>query len=337
MLLELTADEAAVSGAFGDFFEKECTSQVVRNAAELGFDPQLWEHLKEIGATSMALSESLGGGGAGLAELSILAELAGKYIAPVPVVEHCAAARLLEGLELPASIAESLESQNQIFTLALRPAHNKVVKMCPGGAVADAIVAMDEKNLVIDISEPPGKALPNTADMALADRTLTNKPQILASGKDAQNCYAKALAEWQALTAVALCGLGMKALEMTLKYTKERHQFGKPIGAFQAVQHGLADVVVSLEGAYYLAQKAVWALDSIDKNQQEASLRAAAAFLFCAEAAQSAASTGIQYHGGYGYAEEYDIQLYHRRAKGWQLIAGDPSELYQKLADGLLA
>ena len=74
----------------------------------------------------------------------------------------------------------------------------------------------------------------------------------------------------------------------------------------------------------------MWALEA---EQDDALTLAAMAFLFSAEAAQAAAAASLQYHGGYGYAEEYDIQLYHRRATSWILQLGDPSSEYARLAD----
>ena len=99
------------------------------------------------------------------------------------------------------------------------------------------------------------------------------------------------------------------------------------------MQHGLADAVVNLEAVYYLTQRALWLLDTASP---QADAQAAMAFLFASQAAQQATAAALQYHGGYGYAEEYDIGLYHRRAKGWSLLYDDPANEYQRLAKVLL-
>ena len=109
--------------------------------------------------------------------------------------------------------------------------------------------------------------------------------------------------------AVAYVGLAKRALEIGVAYAKERIQFGVPIGTFQAVQHGFADAGTRVEGAHLLAQRAVWALDT---DQSDASRLAGMALLFAAESARFATDRALQYHGGYGFSEEYDIQLYHR-------------------------
>ena len=92
-----------------------------------------------------------------------------------------------------------------------------------------------------------------------------------------------------------------------------------PIGSFQAIQHTLADVSVALDGAQLLVRKAAWALDT---GNADAATLAAYAFLFAAEHAQRATERVLHFHGGYGFMQEYDIQLFYRRAKGWPLVLG---------------
>ncbi len=124
-------------------------------------------------------------------------------------------------------------------------------------------------------------------------------------------------------------GLGLGALGITRAYVTERHQFGKAIGSFQAIQHTLADIAVALDGAQLLARKAAWACDA---GRADAADLGAMALLFAAEHAQRAAERGLHFHGGYGFMQEYDIQLYYRRAKGWPLVIDTPTHEYQRLA-----
>ncbi len=178
-------------------------------------------------------------------------------------------------------------------------------------------------------TEPPGSGPRTTADLPLADRDLAGDRVVIASGSDAIDAHRAAATEWQALMASALVGLGARAIEIGVEYAKDRYQFGVPVGSFQGVQHGLATAVTGVDGARFLASRAVWALDT---GQAEATRLAPMAFLFAAETALAAAAASLQYHGGYGFAEEYDIQLYYRRAKGWPLQYGDPAVEYQRLA-----
>ena len=352
MRLHFTEDEQAIHEAFAAFFAKECPTEAVRKAAPLGFSSDLWQKLCETGAPGMALPESCGGGGADLRELGIVAGLAGSSIVPVPLVEHAAASRLLArlaeaGADLAALAGEtadallsSLADGSAIATLALRPtlSENTTAKLLPAGAVANVFLALNGDDLIAASSPPPLVSLPNTADLPIANREIpiaSSAVATLASGPDAELHFRRAVSEWQALTATAICGLGQRALRIGVDYALERHQFDRPIGSFQAVQHGLADAATELEAAYYLCQRSLWMLDA-EPAAPAAQTFAAMAFLFTSEAAQRAAAASLHYHGGYGYAEEYDIGLYYRRAKGWSLIYDNPAREYQRLADILL-
>ena len=422
MRLQFTEDEQAIHEAFAAFFAKECPTEAVRKAAPLGFSSDLWQKLCETGAPGMALPESCGGGGADLRELGIVAGLTGSSIAPVPLVEHAVASRLLARLaeagadlasfagETADALLSSLADGSAIATLALRPvdsgeAENLVrpqettapamltklpasplsdfpvlshapiaasvptARLLPAGAVANIFLAFCDGDILAVSSPPPLVSLPNTADLPIANREIpivSSEVATLASGPDAASHFRRAVSEWQALTAAAICGLGQRALQIGVDYALERHQFDRPIGNFQAVQHGLADAATELEAAYYLCQRSLWMLDGEDASASQLSTSrphgntlndnptassesipdeaatpdaqtfAAMAFLFTSEAAQRAAASSLHYHGGYGYAEEYDIGLYYRRAKGWSLIYASPAREYQRLADILL-
>ena len=301
--------------------------------------------------------------------------MTGSSIAPVPLVEHAAASRLLARLaeagadlasfagETADALLSSLADGSAIATLALRPidaseainlassneasdlpvssqettaASVPTAKLLPAGAVANVFLALNGDDLIAVSSQPPLVSLPNTADLPIANREIpivSSEVATLASGTDAVSHFRRAVSEWQALTATAICGLGQRALQIGVDYALERHQFDRPIGSFQAVQHGLADAATELEAAYYLCQRSLWMLDA---EEADAQTFAAMAFLFTSEAAQRAAASSLHYHGGYGYAEEYDIGLYYRRAKGWSLIYDSPAREYQRLADILL-
>ncbi|MGI9604174.1 MAG: acyl-CoA dehydrogenase family protein [Acidimicrobiales bacterium] len=329
MRLELTDDEEAVRDVFAGFFEQESSIEVVRAAEPGGFDGDLWAKLAQTGAPGMAVDTSVGGGGATLADLAIVATEAGRRLAPLPFVEHAVATRAIARLAPNDPALGELVSGDRVATIALRPAVDGVARLVPGGSAASVVMALDGAELVlIEGAPPPGPA--NTGHAPLADRPLSD-PSRRVVGTESD--FATALAEWQALTASSLVGLGHQALAVGVEYVMDREQFGVPVGSFQAVQHGLASASLGLEGAEYLAHKAIWALGAgIDDAPNLASM----AFLFASESAQAAAAASLQYHGGYGYSDEYDIQLYFRRSKSMTLVLGDPGVEIQTLADRLL-
>ena len=360
MRTRYSEDQQAVADAFGDLFAREATPEAVRAAeAGCGFDRGLWSKLAAAGAPGMAVPVEHGGGGASLVDMAVVAFEWGRRIAPVPLVEHAVTARLLcteAGSGAPTELRSAVVSGELVATLALRPLGtdgtgrqipagaaagsvaglslrqpeaDSTARLVPAGAVADAVAALRDGALVVGQGEPSGVARPNTADLPLADRDLSGAV-VVASGEAARRAWDRALTEWKALMAVAYAGLASEVLAMGVAYTKQRHQFGVPVGSFQAVQHGLADSATRAEGARLLAFRAVGAVDA---QGHDGGRLASMALLFGAESARFAADRALQYHGGYGYSAEYDVQLYYRRAAGWLLQLGDPASEIARLAD----
>ncbi len=318
----------------------------MRAAEPLGFDRSLWESLAALGAPGMALPAEAGGAGASLSDLAVVAEAWGAALAPVPLIEHAVAARLLHraapGHERLAALADG----SQIATLALSPVTGDgPARLVPAGAVADVVLAAaceqpaspageqtdpasgeraaaaDRGQVLLICDDPPGVAPRTTGDLPVADRSLAGAERL--SGDLA--AWRLAVDEWRALNAVAYAGLARRVIETAVAYVSERRQFGVPVGSFQAVQHGLADAATRAEGARLLAYRAVWALDA---RRPDAGRLAPMALVFAAETGRFAADRALQYHGGYGYAEEYDVQLYRRRADSWVLqIGGTAAEI----------
>lgn len=321
-----TDDEAAVKDVFDGFFANESPIEVVRAAAPGGHDADLWAKLAATGAPGMALPEAIGGGGASLRDLAVVVEIWGAHLAPVPLVEHAVATRLLH--RLGADVV-SLVAGDAVATLALRDPEAGRARLVPAGAVAGTVVAREGDVVVRADGEPPGVGPRNTGDLPLADRDLTGATPVGSA-----DAWPRALDEWRALMAVGYCGLARRALDIGIDYVKERHQFGVPVGSFQAVQHGFADAATKLEGAHLLAHRAVWALDTDQAagGPDDPARLAGMALLFAAETARFVTDRSLQYHGGYGFSEEYDIQLHHRRASAWLLQLGEPGLEYARLA-----
>ena len=334
MRTRYSEDQQAVSEAFGDLFAREATPEVVRAAeARGGFDRGLWHKLAAAGAPGMAVPAADGGGGASLVDLAVVVYEWGRRIAPVTLVEHAVTARLLctgAGHGAPRELRDAVVSGDLVATLALQPVSSGgSARLVPAGAVADVVAGVRDGDLVLDRAEPPGEARPNTADLPLADRDLSGAA-VIATGEAAGDAWNAALTEWKALMAVAYAGLASEVLAMGVAYVKQRHQFGVPVGSFQAVQHGLADAATRAEGARLLAFRAVCAVDGDHPGGKRL---ASMALLFGAESARFAADRVLQYHGGYGYSAEYDVQLYYRRAAAWLLQLGEPAAEVARLAE----
>ena len=323
--LDPTDEQRSIIDVFGALADRTSPLDRLRDHEPLGFAAELWKQLVAVGAPGMAVPESEGGAGAGLLDVSFAVEALGRRLAPAPLVEHAVAARLLARV---GALSPAILDGTSIATLALRPARDRVARLVPGGAVAEHVVALVDGELVV-VTSPPGELVPNLASSPLADRTIADG-RVVATGDDAYRFHAGAVDEWRVLTAAALVGLGLGALTIGIRYVTDREQFGVPIGSFQSLQHGLADVGVGLDGAQLLARKAAWAYDAGRVNAAELG---AMAFLFAAEQAQRATERTLHYHGGYGFMEEYNIQLFYRRAKGWANVLDEPGREYARLAD----
>jgi alkylation response protein AidB-like acyl-CoA dehydrogenase len=328
MNFDFDDDQSSFRDMLQEFFEKSSPPTVVREAEPAGFDRELWERTAELGITSVAVPEDRGGSGFGPVELAIAAEHAGRWLAPVPVIEATTATSLLAALPTSPDVDALLEraiTTPSIVTVALHPAVDGIARIVPAGSIADVVLALRGDDLVaLDVGGALPQ-LPNLGCMPIADCPVDGGT-VLASGPAAVAAHGRAVDQWKSLTAVALIGL---AGRIGVEYVLERHAFGVLIGKFQSIQHHLADDAATVLGGRLLAYESAWALANGEDNASEL---AAMAFLFASKTAQKTAGDSLHFHGGYGFTMEYDIQLYLRRAKAWALLAGDPDAQYAALA-----
>ena len=129
-----------------------------------------------------------------------------------------------------------------------------------------------------------------------------------------------------------LVGLSQMDFDVTLNYAKERVQFGRPIGSFQAIQHKLADAVIDVDGSRFITYKAAW---SLQEGEPDADMMISMAKAWTSDASRRVVAHGQQIHGGIGFTKEYKIQLYFRRQKWMELMWGDADYHRELVAQGL--
>jgi alkylation response protein AidB-like acyl-CoA dehydrogenase len=325
--LSLTEEQHAVRKAFAAAFSKECTPARVREVESVGFDPQLWSVLHDMGAIDVGIPLADGGGGGGLVELALIAEEAGRVVAPIPLAEVAAAARLSAAVG-DRKLMASILGGDRLVSLHTRPGPVGNQLLVDGGVV-DVMLVLDGDHL--DAVDRPAdvQPVPNLGGLPFA-RWSGGAVRTMVSGPVAVSAFERACDEVRLLRAASLVGLAAESIQIGAAYARERSAFGALIGTYQAVAHPLADAVTANDGAQLLVRKAAWAMD---EQLEMGSELAAMAFVFAAEVAYSASQHSLHIHGGYGFMEEYDIQLYYRRAKAWALAFADPSRELLTVAD----
>ena len=331
----LSEDQTELQAVYAKFFRTRSPLDVVRAAEATGFDKNLWEQLCATGATTMALPESAGGDGAGLVELTLVAEELGRAIAPVPWIHHVVAGRLLASLDAlgtgvdgAADIAEG----RRIVALDARLDATSGPRLIPSGAIADDIVVRDGDDIVVlGFDTRPAKVdnigrLP----MAWVDPAAADRRTVVASGARALAGYEFALDEWRVLTAVALVGMVEETLTVAAEFAKNRYTMGVPISTLQGISHPLANIAIFVQGGRNLARRAAWFLDNEPEVQRGL---AAAAFVYATEEAAKAATTAVHVQGGLGVSAESASSAYLLRARGWPLAAGDPGASAVRVAE----
>lgn len=349
-----------------DWLEKKFPPARVREVMESdeGFDRSSWEELAGLGWHAMAIPEEYGGAGYGFLEVAVLLEEMGRALLPAPylsTVVLAANAILLAGSEDQKSeLLPGIASGETIATVAVGEESglwdvdgitaratsegdgwtlDGVKHYVVDGHTADVLIVAartdDGVGLFVVRQGEAGvttEALP-TMDLTrkLANVTLDGaKAERL--GGEASATIGKLLDIASVALAVEGVGGAQKTLETSVQYAKDRVQFGRPIGSFQAIKHKCADMLVAVESSKSAAYYGAWA---VAEDNAELSLVAPLTKSYCTEAYFQCAAENIQIHGGIGFTWEHDAHLYFKRAKGNELMFGDPAHHRALLADRL--
>jgi alkylation response protein AidB-like acyl-CoA dehydrogenase len=318
MRFALTDDQLAVRDAVREVLAATCPPAVVRAAwpgsADRSALDRAWAALAGLGVPGMAVPEKAGG--LGLTEVDLVPVLieVGSAAVPLPVAETAAvAAPLLAAADHPGGPRAGALAG---ILAGVISGATRVALRTGDGPVAYA----GRAHLLLDLTGgrarigPPSGTAVSTVDGSRMALAVAGPPADLVTADAGLVALARDRAD--VATAAQLIGLSRRMLDMTVGYVRERHQFGVPVGSFQAVKHRLADALTGIEFAepVVLAAAAALASGSRDRGRD-----VSAAVVLAVEAARSAARTAIQCHGAIGYTVEYDLHLYAKRA--WALAA----------------
>ncbi|MFR9731208.1 acyl-CoA dehydrogenase family protein [Saccharopolyspora sp. MS10] len=318
-----TTEQQDVAETLRALLDAAGTAEIARAWARGDPEPwrAVWARLAGMGACGVVVPEHQGGQGLGAVELAVCLEELGYAGLPGPVVESLAAVPALladAGQPWPAELAAGRVVASVAFPgpvpLALDATAADVVFRCADGV---AVVARPT-------GEPERSLDPTRALRAVAPAGPPIPGARVAAAFDAGvlGCAAQ------------LLGIGRRLLDLALRHVRERHQFGRPIGSFQAVKHALADVALRLEFARPLVRGACLALDS---GAEHADRDVSVAKTASAEAARLAARTALQVHGAIGYTAEHDLHLWLLKAAALNSAWGNDRFHRHRIAAALAA
>ncbi len=336
-----------------------------------GFVPEFWKQLAHLDLIGLQLPEEYGGSGMSVLESIVLYEEFGRSLAPSPHFVSavlCGSALARAGSdELRSTWLPPLVAGDAILTPAwlepeggFGPAGVQLRAERDGdgfrlrGTKRHVAFAQAASRLVVlaRTGDAPGDVDLFLVDPMAKGVTLTQQFSIAADAQyqvgfddvrvaeaDRIGAAASGWTTWDGVMQEAVILAGAQAvggaryaLDITVQYAKDRHQFDKPLGAFQALAHYLADAVTNLDGAEVLVHEAAWARSegrSIAKLAPMAKLYACRTF-------RDLTATAQQIFGGIGFTVEFDIQLYFRRAKQLQLSWWDSRTLEERIAAAVL-
>ncbi|WP_284745567.1 acyl-CoA dehydrogenase family protein [Amycolatopsis sp. RTGN1] len=332
-------ESVALRDAVRSLLTRRSAPEAVRAAMEspLGYDDKLWSTLcEQIGVAALAIPEHYGGAGAGLAEACVVLEELGRTLTPAPMLGSAvlcgeallrtgndeACERLLPGIAAGTTLA-ALAWSDEDWAPGLTASETGLdgrAHYVLDGDLADVLLAVARTSEGIGLFEVPldgvrrerVTTLDPTRRLAVVEFASTPARRLDADGFTLRKLRDTAVVA----VAAEQVGAAARALELTVEYTKQRRQFGRAIGSFQALKHRMADVHVHVEAARSALYAAL-----VDGDAEAVTT----AKVVCSEAFSHAAAEMVQLHGGIAITWEHDAHLYFKRAHGTALLFGDPA------------
>jgi alkylation response protein AidB-like acyl-CoA dehydrogenase len=337
----------------------------------VGYPPALWDQLGELDLIGLLLPEEYGGSGMSLMEGVALYEELGRALAPTPhfvsatlsggVLAAGATEAQKERWLRPVAAGESiltpawLEPENGFSPRGVETRAeadgagfrlNGLKRHVLFAAAADRLLVLartgdDPDAIDLFLVDPKANGVTLRQQFTIASDTQyeVSLSEVVVSEEDRIGPAGSGWATWQQVLEPALVLLAAQAvggaryaLEITTQYAKDRHQFDKPLGAFQALAHYLADAVTALDGAEQLEHEAAWA----GATGRSLESLAPMAKLFACSTFRDITAMAQQLFGGIGFTLDFDIQLYFRRAKQQQLMWANDRTLEDAVAASLL-
>jgi alkylation response protein AidB-like acyl-CoA dehydrogenase len=363
---DLNDEQQAIKSTAREFLAARYRSERIRELldSEHGFEQSDWEEMAELGWPGLALPEEWGGQGLGTVDLAVLFEEMGYALVPSPLFSNTIVGLALArcaGDEQKERWLRPLAAGERRGTPALFDAGAPVV---PGSfamearADGDDVVLDGEKVLVMDASAADF-LLVATADgrRHLVERdadgvSVATEPSldptrrlgsvrfdgVRVAARDTlpapEADYAPVFLRACVAIAAESTGVAQRALELAVEYAKDRQQFGRPIGSYQAVSHRCAQMLLETENARSVVFGAAWAADA---EPESLPLSASMAKAYASDAGWRVPNASIQVHGGIGFTWEHDLHLFLKRGKANAAMLGDSRWHRDRVAEAVIA
>ena len=344
---------ASVRGLLAD--RCDAAAVLARCESDEPYDLPLWRALAaEVGVAGLHVPEDRGGQGASMREIAVVAEEIGRGVAPVPFL-GCAVLAASALLDTDAPELAKLAAGEITGTLAV-PLTTAPGAPFPTDILADGSTVTGRSYAVVDAEVADVLVVPAVGpdgpelycvDTAAAGVTVSRRVSLdltrrvadvsfadaparpAADGERARAALERALRIGAGVLASEQLGLAQWCLDETVRYVRERHQFGRPVGSFQALKHRLAALWLDVVSARAAARNAA---DVLAAGGDDAPVAVAVAQSYCSSVAVRAAEECVQLHGGIGMTWEHPAHLYLKRAKSSELALGTPGRHRATLA-----
>jgi alkylation response protein AidB-like acyl-CoA dehydrogenase len=346
MDFELSDDQLALRDGARELLDGLAPTTRVRTVVDAGggIDDGLWKAMVEQGWTAVEVPEDRGGLGLGAVEVAVLVEEIGRHVAPAPFLSTLLAlgalaragrddwAERLAGGDAIGCVAWSRSGHGDVRAAGDRlTGRSDPVQFAPSADIAVVVAETDDGPALYAVElgerERPRREPAMDLTRELGWLRFDDAPAERLGGAGDVDAL---LDRGAAFTSAEMLGGASRAMDMAVEYAKDRVQFGRPIGSFQAVKHRCADMLVDVEG---MRSSAYWAAWCIGASHEDASVAASTAKIWCSDASKRVMASALQVHGGIGFTWEHDLHLFLKRAQLDQVSFGDAAFHRQRLAD----
>jgi alkylation response protein AidB-like acyl-CoA dehydrogenase len=330
MNFDFTDDQQAIKSTARDFLTARLKPEKLRSLAESGsYDDALWTEMSDLGWPGIFIGEEHGGQGLGVVELVILMEELGYALAPSPFFSNVAAGLMIQHAgsdEQRDRWLPGIASGEKRGTVAY--VENGVASLVADAEGADVIVLFDADSDTATVGEASVEKV-DTIDSTrqFFKVTPSGGGEELSGGRGPAG---DAIAPIAVALAAELVGVAQRSMEMAVEYAKDRQQFGRPIGAYQAVSHRCAQMLLETEGARSATLYAAWTADHEPESLQ---LAASMAKAYASDAGWRVTASSLQVHGGIGFTWEHDLHFFLKRAKADGHLFGSAREHRERVAE----